>query len=511
MNRYTSQRNASGFSLVVVLGIGIVSSLFIAGMFSVIMPSYHRIAVVRTQTEMRNAAEAGIDWVVAQYNLDGGASAGIDEPNYGSTSRWIDIPSSVANPLGNNSFTPRVQVQVQNTQPDNTSYVYNPTVAYYQATQAFQAYWPKNGNYTLANPPASNGIACNMWRVITVRAVPPTTSLADIQALDANGQTVTIQAQQASAVVKNLQIVLKPNPPTSFSLSAIATDSSVVFNGGGGDVNAYNSNVTTTPTSFGLGADIDSNGTVDMPNGIVNGDVKSRYTPSTAQETVTGQKNSTAVGRIFSNSYIDSDVKPNTKGQYYDSNGNLQTDTTKHYEYQKNAPMQMPTIPNHPGGSIQINPITGSASLGVSGQTTSYYINNGGTEISLSGQKSITVTAPTRLYLEGNTSNTSTVMSFGGQASINNVSKKPADFVVYYNGTADIDISGLGEFYGVIIAPHATVKVNGNGQIYGAIVGNVFINNGGGKSGGIHYDLALKNANLISSAFTYEPISWREF
>lgn len=514
-----SSRDEGGFSLVVVIGIGIVATLFLTGLFSVVMPSFNRIAAVRTQTEMRNAAEAGIDWVINQYNIDGGAGAGIANNTYGTTTPWISIPSNIINPSGSNSFTPTVQVQVQNVQPRRTSGIYNSNTAYYLPTADFMPYWP-SGAYTIANPPPSNGITSNQWRIITVRAVPPTTRLADLNTTDANGNAQVIQNQQASAVVKNLQVVLRPVPVSPFQINGPVTTDGPQNYGPNTDINAYNSKTDgVNPTSFGLGANIDSNSTISLPNNDIKGDVRSRKTLSTQTDTITGQSKTTIFGRAYSNSLIQgtaiTDVQGRTKGQYYASDGTtILTDSgAKAYELQTAAPIQMPTIPRHPTGATRLDPITGAKSLGTAGTTTDYYIDAGGTEISLSGSKTIDILGPTRIYLEGPTANSGGkgVVSISGNGGFNNVSKKPGDLVIYYDGAADLDISGNGTFYGVIIAPNAKIITAGNGQIYDAVVGEIFQGNGGGNSGAIHYDKALANMNLFPSRMIYEGITWREF
>jgi hypothetical protein len=82
--------------------------------------------------------------------------------------------------------------------------------------------------------------------------------------------------------------------------------------------------------------------------------------------------------------------------------------------------------------------------------------------------------------------------------------------MLFYGGNGTIDISGLGTFCGIIVAPNATVKMHGNAQIYGAIVGNIVGLNGGGNSGAVHYDQALDGVNPFPSVASYQVISWRE-
>lgn len=503
-------RSEKGMSLVVVLGISVIATMFVSAMFGILMPSYQRVAVIRNTTELRNAAEAGIDWAVYSYNLDQGAAAGINNSTYGQgAGPWVNVPTSMVNPNGNNSYSPIVQVQTNNIQPPNTSYLYESSRAYFPGGPQYY-YSP----YAAGNPPPPNNFSTigNGWRVISVRAVPPNTQLNSVT-VQQNGLNVTLAQQQAVGVVKNLQIILQPNPPQSINLNAAIMSNSVSFKGANYTADMYNSTVSVNPASFGVGGNIDSNGIVALGNSVINGNVTSRNQPmgNTTTSYVTGDRNAGVKGTVVSNGLIDSAIKSNTSGQL-PGGGTSPTPVLESQSLSQNAAATL-SVPGHPIGSSLISPITGNVSLGKPGLRTysNYYINAGGSEISLSGQSAISVNGPTAIYLEGNTSSSTTVMTISGQGSINNVSKKPADLIIYYGGTGTLDLHGLGTFYGVIVAPHATTILGGNAQVYGAIISNVVGLNGGGNSGAVHYDQALSGLNLGFSVPTYEAVSWREF
>ncbi len=469
----SAKRSQRGFSLAVVLVMAGVCMFLVTGMFAVVMPGLNQAGMFRTQTELRHAAEAGLDWAVAQYNLDGGVSAGIDNPTYNTSGQgWIDVPQNVIDPTGTNSFVPKVQLQVSNMQPPQSSPIYMSALAYLGPNTKQQL----------------NGITTNYWRVVTVKASP------------VNG-----------TVSKSLQVIMQPYLPPPFNFKAI-TASRVSFAGSNFTTNAYNSNINTNPTSYSLGGDIDVNTTIDLGNSTVNGSVISRAQPAgnMVSSYVMGKNNAQVKGFVKSNGLIDAAVIPHISGQYIDTNGNTQTASPAFYLSQDLPQFQMPVVPQHPVGSMHLNPLNSNTSLGAAGQTSNYYIDAGGSEIALSGQSTITVNGPTRIYLEGDTSNTPSVVSFSGKSAVSNVSQRPADLMLFYGGNGTIDISGLGTFCGIIVAPNATVKMHGNAQIYGAIVGNIVGLNGGGNSGAVHYDQALDGVNPFPSVASYQVISWRE-
>jgi hypothetical protein len=523
MRMYGNLRSQAGFSLVTVLIIGLTATMLVSAMFAAVLPSLTRTSNMRTQTGLRNAAEAGLDWAVSQYNAAGLSGSesfpGIDNASYGTTGFWQDVSSSVTNPSGNNSFVPRTQVQVSNIQPDNSSYVYNWRTAYFPGGSQFL---PVSAPVSYVAPSGtnqtSNGVTTNKWRVITVRAIPPTTNLSDIT--DVNGNL--IQGQQAFAVVKQLQVVLKPNIPSDACIKGPLTANNIVMNGSNYEINSYDSGVSTTPAAsnyFLTGADVHSNGPVDLGGAKISGGVYV-YPPVGLTPTDLVMQNT---------AHINGDVELNNgKGSNVDSthvDGNIS-------EHVNHNPWQMPNVPNHPTGSSRLPVINntsmtigpgqfvGSGGSGPGGSQPSsanparYYIQSNTQEISLTS-RTVTVTGPTRLYLEGNTSNqpnnTTQIVKITGTGNIITQSKKPSDFVLYYAGSGTLDLTGLGTFYGVVIAPNATIKLAGNASIYGAVVGNMVGLNGGGSQGAIHYDKQLSTIPLLLSTQRYEAISWREF
>lgn len=506
MERRNQLRQEKGSSLATVMIIGMVASMLVMGMFGAVMPSYQRVGNMRMQTALRNAAEAGIDWALQQYNANPGAYPSWDAQTEGCSTNWTNVPSTIINPsTSNDSFTPIAQVKVFNQQPAASSFVYSAQ---------------------LDSNVAANDITRNLWRTITVRAVPPTTELS---ALTVGGTSVA--QQQASGLVKNLQVILLPIRGKPIQVQGPLESFGDLSMGPNFTVKQLN---VATGTYTATGADINVGGIANLKGTTVGGDVYCRidptaknssgaalYTASQLANSVTGntgQNGASVAGNVYSNGGIDSSWAGTScsNNQYSDPNNNYnkwqQNDwgTTKQL-----AADTKPSIPLHPSGSQLITPITGANTYGTSGVTTTQnlYINATGTEISLSGKNDVlTFNQPTCLYLEGDAQSAS-VIKISGNATINTLNNKAQNLVIFYNGTGTLDLSGLANFCGVIIAPNATTTFSGNANITGAVMGQTIIGNGGGNASGgnITYPSDLKGLKLSDPPPTYKAVSWREF
>jgi cytoskeletal protein CcmA (bactofilin family) len=149
-----------------------------------------------------------------------------------------------------------------------------------------------------------------------------------------------------------------------------------------------------------------------------------------------------------------------------------------------------------------------------------------GTDFSISGKKSTTLTAGTyyftRFQITGQAKvnidgeviiylDTGAEVSISGNG-VSNSSDNAANLRIYTDTTSQVKITGNGDFSGAIFAPNSyQVKVSGNGDIYGAIVGNNVQLSGNGD---IHYDEdAAAESDLPTSGpeeVGVDVISWRE-
>jgi len=116
--------------------------------------------------------------------------------------------------------------------------------------------------------------------------------------------------------------------------------------------------------------------------------------------------------------------------------------------------------------------LTGTDNLTLNGGT--YYF----TSASMAGQATITVTAPTEIFVSGDARFT------GG--GIINATQDPANLTIYSTGD-ELTLAGGAGFYGAVIAPDSEVTLTGDSDYYGVIIAGTLDING---NAGIHVDEA---------------------
>ncbi|MHC4234189.1 MAG: DUF7305 domain-containing protein, partial [Planctomycetota bacterium] len=100
--------------------------------------------------------------------------------------------------------------------------------------------------------------------------------------------------------------------------------------------------------------------------------------------------------------------------------------------------------------------VTGSDSLALPGGT--FYF----TSAVIDGTATVTVSAPTVIYLSG-------PAAFTGNGLIN-LTEDPKNLIIYSTGETMI-LDGTAGFYGVVIAPNADIVLAGTGEYFGVLVG----------------------------------------
>jgi hypothetical protein len=82
----------------------------------------------------------------------------------------------------------------------------------------------------------------------------------------------------------------------------------------------------------------------------------------------------------------------------------------------------------------------------------------------------------------------------------------PSNFNIISNTTGDVRINGNSTFYGTVVAPYATVRVNGSAEKFGAVLGKEMILLG---TGGFHWDMAARSPafNPTVLLLSYREIS----
>lgn len=446
-------RNQRGFSLATVMLIGITAVLWVSALMGTVMPSYLQVSRGRVTNVLRSSAEAALDWAVAELNV---TNSGLDDlTNDGAANSAISVPTDV---LGSYGMPSTATVSVANVQPPQSSYLYDPRL-------------------DPANAATNGGIEENGWRMVTATA-------------------------QTGSQQKSVRVILKPNYTTTPTFEmAIFMDHDLTLNGTGMTLDSYDSSVGAYGGSnvSDLGADIGSNGSINIGNSNIGGSIYSLTNPmnDTSHTVAESGPGAIVTGGVMSNALASSRFDTIAQGR------GLPAGTPVIQESLAVEQKALPPVPSHPSTATYI------ATIGASGRTETvlaagdYWCN----AISISGSGSIVLpaTGTVRIFVEG--SNPS--INIGGQGFVN--SGRPENLQVFTSATS-VDVSGNGTFRGVLYAPNADITMRGNGQYYGAVIGHEMSLTGGGSRGGFHYDTSLRTANILNSTTLsrVQTVSWQE-
>lgn len=446
-------RNQHGFSLATVMLIGITSVLWVSALMTTVMPSYNQVAKGRVTNVLRSSAEAALDWAVAELNT---AQSGIDDlTDDGVANSPTSVPSDV---LGSYGMPTSALVSVSNTQPPQSSYLYDPLL-------------------DPANAATNGGIDENGWRMVTATA-------------------------QAGSQQKSVRVILKPNYTNTPTFEmAIFMDHGLSLSGAGMTLDSYDSALGAyggTNVSD-LGADIGSNGLISIGNSNIGGNIYSLTNPvndTTLTATESGPE-AVVTGGVICNALASSRFDTITQGR------GLPAGTPAIQESQASEQKDLPPVPSHPTSATYIATIGSTSRTGTALAAGDYWCNS----ISISGLGSIILptTGTVRIFVEGSTPS----INIGGNGFVN--SGRPENLQIFTSATR-VDVSGNGTFRGVLYAPNANVTMRGNGQYYGAIIGHEMSLTGGGSRGGFHYDRSLRTANILNSTSLsrVQTVSWQE-
>lgn len=178
---------------------------------------------------------------------------------------------------------------------------------------------------------------------------------------------------------------------------------------------------------------------------------------------------------------------------------------------------------NSPGDVSLPSGLGSAPSLGTINSTQT--INGGdwqASQISLSGNRTVTINGTVRLYVTGSTSisgNARILINAGGSLEVyvagsvsvagngvNNSATTP-DKNMWYGlpSCTSWSMSGNADWTGTVYAPQAAVTCNGNGNASGAFVGDTITINGNGS---YHFDEAL--STFTGGSAGYSVASWQE-
>lgn len=439
MNKKNFQRSRQGFSLVVVLLITMLGTLLIAAMYGTAMATLRGVSKTKVDNALREAAESGLDYAVAQIAAGGTAAVPYTPTNAGS-SVTVSLPSSTSSgsPLGSFASVPiSATCTVTDVACPNNSYLY-----------AFQL------------DPSSSG------------------STAQVAGSGNRWRTVTVNASVSSGQTRTLRAVLKPiynSVPTTTTTTTSTTVSgwpfraiaaSGNFTGSGGiTTNSYNSTTDgSSPSTFkNQYGDVMANGNADCTgsSGSIGGDLCAAGDANQGKAAVSGSVVDGAPALTF------------------------------------------PPVPPHPSSAKALTPsdlyVKNGSTLTLS--AGDYYVtaDSKGNAINILG--TLSVSSNVRIWVEG-TSPSVTIKGLANSSNPGNFQlfynpSNPSTTESTKGSSALINIGGNGEFRGVIYAPNADIDVSGSSSYYGSIVGNDVQLTGGGSGGAFHYDQALANTTIL--------------
>lgn len=447
------RRTQSGFSLLTVMLIGMTAVLWVSALMATVMPSYQQVSHSRLSSALRSSAEAALDWAVAELNS--GHSSIDDLTNNGTASSAVSVPSNV---LGSYGTPTTATVAVSNIQPPADSYLYDPRL-------------------DPANAATNGGITENGWRMVTATA-------------------------QIGSKSKSVRVILKPNyteTPT-FDM-AIFMDHGLTLAGTGMTLDSYDSsrgayggmNVST------LGADIGSNGLINIGNSNIGGNLYGFSDPVNDTTHTVIESGPTAVvnGGVMTNALASSRLDTVTLGM------GLPAGTPAVQESLSLDQKSLPPVPSHPTGATYIPTIGSTSRTPTTLAAGDYWCNS----ITISGHGSVIVPADgtVRIFVEG----ANPTINIGGNGFVNLA--RPQNLQIFTAGT-HMSIGGNGALNAVVYAPNADIRMAGNSQFFGAIIGHEMSLTGGGSRGGFHYDRSLATANILSNSALarVQTVSWQE-
>ena len=452
------QRRNSGSSLVTVMGIGIISTLWISALMGVVMPSYQKASQSRIDIALRASAEAALDWAVSQLNIAG--SSIDDASNNGAPGPNINVPSDV---LGQYGTSTKATISVNNVMPQGTSALYDPGL-------------------DPANASSNGGVTANGWRVVTATAT-------------------------SGKVSRSVRIVLKPSysaVPTFdyglFGRSSLNINGNATTDSYDSSAGSYGDTHATTGGNVGTNTRANLNGQT-----VIGGDLNVLSSPpGSTNVVVSGTGSPHIVGRLTANGtirqgYSSPDfTSANVDGKLLDGSVAATPIATQ----QTNVQKQLPQVPPAPTGAVDLGAIKLSGNRTLELHAPGDYIAN---KLQISGNAKIVISGqgPVRLFVRGATAS----VGISGNGIVNN--GRPQDLQIYYNGSANTSISGNGTFSGILYAPNSAVRLVGNSAVFGSIAGNS-INVVG--NGAFHYDrsLASLNNSIMLTLSRMQTVSWQE-
>lgn len=452
-SKMSSIRAQKGFSMALVLGMGLLASIWILAIAAWILPTFQKMGQTRAQTSARAGSEAALDWTVAQLNeLANGRASAI--PDDATADGMPSTPWNTGTAVPSDRLPPgaTARVWINNISPPGgpnanyESYVYDPQL----------------------DPSVNKNIVTgNGWREVTATA-------------------------RFGSYTKSVRLILKPGYKSkyTFNFAAYVANSlvgsgnhSVIIDGYLGLPSAKVSGMSSLATS---GISTTSTLNLGGSGSSIDGDV-TYYGPAAAEG---GAPHIISEGARIKGNFSTND--PNGIAQ----TGVPPANVDKTYTAAAgNSPPDL-TVPTAPEGAKTLpSNFTNPVAPG------DYIITDLSKTITPGPGGNVRVWVQNKLSIAG------------GSGDLTTFAAKKLQ--IYYSGNVPnpaIQISGNDKMCASIFAPNATMKLSGNGHFYGsAVMGNIEMK-GGGNSGGFSYDTSLYNDPEFKKPQTVklQAISWQE-
>ncbi len=485
----TSRRN-SGFSLVTVLSLGLISTMMLFAVTASILPLYQKASQNVPYVQLRNSAESAVNTVVGDLN---NALIPGQTPLYDATTFGANRVETI---LG----SPTTQITVKNIAPASGDFIYSSTY-----------------NFNPSKPIASASFFnSNPWRIVEVLAFFDKTQPPQVMARSVVRRTV--MSQLSGGLQPPFLTSTNNSPPSAvFKYAAFAAQ----------NLSVQNSRISGTNSFDG---DLGTNGTVALSGGVnIDGSLTvSSATDSTSKGmTVATGSDSTQIRDqlLVNGKYSGFAAGDNVLGLGPSSTQPIPSTTTD--------PNKLPATPAAPstanslgdlnlqnGGSILFQngvlfPPSASAMASFAsggqlklppGDYTVNSLNATGSGISTDSNLS----QPVRLYVNGDSNSTVNISGAG----IRNNTGVPSNLQLYYSGSNAVNVVAT-SFTGVVYAPGASVTAS-RATVSGSIIGNkVSI-----RRSSLKYDSTLGDVNFQTntsrsgytpaSNLTFDPLQYSD-
>lgn len=512
MRSRLNYRSEAGYSVAAVAAFTVVVTTWLIATANIVMPAFQKGSEFRYWATVRSSSEAGLDFVVSQ--LDSAYRTGVASEYDDATADGVAASHALPASVVGSAAT--VTVNVNNVRAPSNASVYN---------------------YQLDDLQAGNVVSnTNLYRVVSA-----TSQYA--------GLSSTVRV-----VLAPTMITLPSNPITVPFFQNALFSQNALTGGGNLQTDAYDSRLgpySSTNKNIYKGS-IASNTSIALTgNAIIGGSVIVASLPmgSSTSTVVTRADNAMVTNRIEANGITSGFTA--TNGATPGGSDNVlagEFGTPRNGDYttpidtaQSQAQSTLSVAPSSPQGSYNVGAvsISGNGIVVVregAAPVTSINVSNGtlyippgsykasSFSVSGNGQFNIesNVSVDTVVYLEGSTPGSNVVQISGN--GVANATATPAKFQILTNSSKNVQISGNGNFHGVIYAPSANVTMSGNANIFGSIVGKGVTSGGNGM---VHFDLALADVSYAASnglGYTdsssgqavnvvngLQTVSWQEF